>query len=54
MSNLIDWNEEGRKKAYAVAVLAEVWAGAQLPPSMIKQAQDTRDEMLRRGTWRVA
>lgn len=49
-----DWEELGRKKAYAVAVLAEVWAGAQLPPPMIEQAEATRKKMIREGTWASA
>lgn len=52
MPNLTE--EWGRKKAFAVAVLAEVWAGAELPPSLIAYAEAIRSEMQANGTWMSA
>ncbi len=46
--------ENARAKAYAVAVLAEVWAGAKLPPSMIRHAKQIRNRMVKEGTWASA
>ena len=43
-----------RRKAYAVAILAEVWAGAELPPQMLKDAKRIRREMKKAGTWKSA
>jgi hypothetical protein len=43
--------KNARAKAYAVAVLAEVWAGALLPPYMIADANRIRRRMLTQGTW---
>ena len=43
-----------RRKAYAVAVLAEVWAGAELPPEMIREAKLIRRQMKKDGTWASA
>lgn len=39
------------RKAFAVAVLAEVWSGANLPPELILIAESIRSEMLSAGTW---
>ncbi len=49
-----DWEELGRKKTFAVAVLAEVWAGAKLPKELIDQAKDIESKMKREGTWASA
>ena len=49
-----EWDDLGRRKAFAVAVLAEVWAGAELPESMIKHAEEIRAEMQADGTWMPA
>lgn len=42
------------RKAYAVAILAEVWAGAKLPPAFIEHAERIRAEMISDGTWASA
>lgn len=43
-----------RRKAFAVAVLAEVWAGAVLPKMMIRHALAIRSDMIRKGLWMQA
>ena len=42
------------RKAFAIAVLAEVWAGAELPPSLIDEADRIRSSMIAEGTWATA
>lgn len=46
-----EWAECRRQKIFAVAVLAEVWAPAQLPASLVEHAQNIRKEMQANGTW---
>jgi len=43
-----------RRKAFAVAVLSEVWAGAELPSSMIEHAEQIRSSMIKEGIWASA
>lgn len=38
-------------KAFAVAILAETWAGADLPPELISLAHAIRAKMQAEGTW---
>jgi hypothetical protein len=40
-----------RRKAFAVAVLSESWAGAEFPPELILEAKRIRTRMLEEGTW---
>jgi hypothetical protein len=42
------------RKAFAVAILSEVWAGAILPPSFIAEAEKIKAEMEADGTWASA
>lgn len=42
------------RKAFAVAVLAEVWAGANLPEDLIAIAEAIRSEMKSAGLWERA
>lgn len=48
------WEILGRRKAYAVAILAEAWAGAKLPPEFIAHAHQIKDKMIKDGTWASA
>lgn len=43
-----------RRKCFAVAVLSTVWAGGELPSSMIALAKSIRREMRKKGTWQSA
>ena len=43
--------EDSRRKNFAVAVLAQVWAGAVLPPELIQQAMSIESEMRQAGSW---
>ncbi len=47
-------DENARRKAFAVAVLAELWADAELPDAMIRHAEQIREEMIKDGTWSSA
>jgi hypothetical protein len=49
-----EWDHLARRKAYAVGVLAQAWAGIELPRSMIREALQIRKEMIRNGTWKPA
>lgn len=46
--------ELNRSKAYAVGIMARVWAGAKLPESMIRDAEWIRNKMIEDGTWESA
>lgn len=42
------------RKQFAVAILAHVWAGGELPPEMVAYAEAIRAEMRSSGTWESA
>jgi len=50
----MEWDYWSRKKAFAVGVMAIVWAGGELPPQMIREARKIKKTMLRNGTWKPA
>ena len=54
MSDTHETEEIDRRKAFAVCVFSEVWAGAKLPPAMIERAQEIKAEMEADGTWASA
>ena len=43
-----------RRKTFAVRVLADAWAGVELPPKLLLLAKRIRTEMLAEGTWESA
>ena len=43
-----------RRKCFAVRILADHWAGVELPPGLLVQAILIKNEMLKEGTWASA
>lgn len=43
-----------RAKAFAVAVLSEVWSGVELPEAMVRHAKALRAKMIAEGVWEAA
>ena len=52
----LSWDEEilGRRKTFAVRVLADHWAGVEMPPELLLEAKRIRTQMLEQGTWASA
>lgn len=48
------WDFLARRKAYAVGVMAIVWAGGRLPNAMIREANHIEHQMVKDGTWQSA
>ncbi len=46
-----EWDTLMRRKAFAVGILALVWAGGSMPPQMIQEAKRIRRQMRKDGTW---
>ncbi len=50
------WDEEieSRRKMFAVRILADSWAGVEMPPELLLEAKRIRTRMLEEGTWASA